>query len=294
VAARDMPAAEVAVTGELVRSLLGDQHPDLAELRLIEVANGWDNAIFRLGDDFTVRMPRREMGAGPALDEQRWLPDLAPRLPLPIPAPVRVGVPGRGYPWHWSICPWFDGEVAAESLLSDPEREARRLGAFVTALHEPAPDGLPVNVALRGQPLRRLDERIEQHLARGAVKCATGVDDRWRRLIAVDEWAGPPVWLHGDLHTANLLVDDGEISAVIDFGDLTAGDPAVDMAIAWMLFDEPARTVFRANAGAGDDAALWSRAEAWALYFAVIYVSNSADNPQIGGIGRRLLTTLLT
>ena len=288
-----MPAAEVAVTCELVRSLLRDQHPDLADLPLSELANGWDNVIYRLGDEHTVRLPRRKLAAGPLLDEQRWLPGLAERLPLPIPAPARVGVPGRGFPWHWSICPWFDGEVAAESELANPEREARRLGAFVTALHGPAPDGLPVNVALRGQPLGRLDERLEQHLARGAVERGAEVGDRWRRLVAVDEWSGPPVWLHGDLHTANLLVDGGAISAVLDFGDLTAGDPAVDLAIAWMLFDEPARSAFRSTACAGDDA-LWSRAEAWALYFAVIYVSNSADNLLIGSIGHRLLTTLLT
>ena len=288
-----MPAAEVAITDELVRSLLRDQHPDLADLPLSKLANGWDNVIYRLGDDFTVRMPRREMAAGPALDEQRWLPDLADRLPLPIPAPVRVGVPARGYPWHWSVCPWFDGEVAAEAELADPVREAERLGGFVAALHEPAPEGLPVNAALRGQALRRLAGRLDDHLARGAVDRPDEVGDRWRRLVAVDEWVGPAVWLHGDLHTANLLVDDGEISAVIDFGDLTAGDPAVDIAIAWMLFDEPARTVFRVTARAGDDDALWSRAEAWALYFAVIYVSNSADNPRFARMGTELLAAVL-
>ena len=287
-----MPAAEVTVTVELVRCLLRDQHPDLADLPLTELANGWDNVIYRLGDEYTVRLPRREVAAGPALDEQRWLPELSERLSLPVPAPVRVGDPGRGFPWHWSICPWFDGEVAADSELLDVDREARRLGGFVAALHQPAPDDLPVNAALRGQPLRRLDERLEQHLTRGAVAEPDDVQQRWRALSAVDEWTAPPVWLHGDLHTANLLVDGGAISAVLDFGDLTAGDPAVDLAIAWMLFDESARSVFRSAAGAGSDDALWSRAEAWALYFAVIYVSNSADNPLIGRIGRRLLATL--
>jgi aminoglycoside phosphotransferase (APT) family kinase protein len=289
-----MPVAEVEITHDLVRGLLHDQHPDLGELPLRELTNGWDNVIYRLGDQYTVRLPRREMAAGPLRDEQRWLPGLAERLPLPIPAPVRVGVPGRGYPWHWSVCPWFRGSVAAESQVTDPEREARRLGEFVAALHRPAPEGLPVNAALRGQPLRRLDERLEMHLARGAVAAPAEIRERWRVLTAVDDWTAPPVWLHGDLHTANVLVDDGAISAVIDFGDVTAGDPAVDLTIAWMLFDEPARSEFRSSAGAGGDAALWSRAEAWGLYFAVIYVSNSADNPLIGGIGRRLMATLMS
>ena len=132
---------------------------------------------------------------------------------------------------------------------------------------------------------------LELHLARGVAGSPDRVRERWRALSSVDAWTGPPVWLHGDLHTANVLVEGGAISAVLDFGDLTAGDPAVDLAIAWMLFDEPARGVFRAGVGAGD--ALWARAEAWALYFAVIYVSNSADNPLIGGIGRRLLAELV-
>jgi aminoglycoside phosphotransferase (APT) family kinase protein len=282
----------VAIDDDLVRGLLRDQHVDLADLPLYEFTNGWDNVIYRLGDEFTVRLPRREMAAGPLRDEQVWLPELATRLPLPIPAPLRVGVPGRGYPWHWGICPWFEGEVAAESVLSDPAREAERLGAFVAALHEPAPVGLPVNAASRGRPLRLLAGRLDEHLARGAVEHAEEIHARWHELASVREWTAPPAWLHGDLHTANLLVDGGAISAVIDFGDLTAGDPAVDLAIAWMLFDEPARSVFRSGAGSADDDALWSRAEAWALYFAVIYVSNSADNPVIGEIGRRLLAAL--
>jgi aminoglycoside phosphotransferase (APT) family kinase protein len=294
VAAHNMPAAEVVITDDLVRGLLRDQHPDLLGFPLSEFTNGWDNIIFRLGDEYAVRLPRREMAAGPLLDEQRWLPELASRLPLPIPAPVRVGVPGRGYPWHWSVCPWLLGEVAAESVLANPTLEAARLGEFVSALHQPAPEGLPVNAALRGQPLHRLTDRLDLHLTRGAVARPDNLRDRWHALVAVDEWTAPPVFLHGDLHTANLLVDDGAISAVIDFGDLAAGDPAVDLAIAWMLFDEPARSAFRAGAGAAQDNALWSRAEAWALYFAVIYVSNSADNSLIASIGGELLEALIS
>ena len=134
-----MPAAEIEVTEGLVRHLLADQHHDLARLPLTLVANGWDNVIFRLGSELTVRLPRRQLAADLVVHEQRWLPELAGRLPIRIPAPVRVGVPDERYPWRWSICPWFGGDVAADVELADPVLEARRLGAFVAALHAPAP-----------------------------------------------------------------------------------------------------------------------------------------------------------
>jgi aminoglycoside phosphotransferase (APT) family kinase protein len=286
-----MPAAEVAITPSLVRDLLTDQHPDLADRPLVEIANGWDNVVFRLGDDLSLRLPRRSMGAALVLNEQRWLPELAGGLPLPIPAPVRIGVPGRGYPWRWSVCPWFDGDLAADVRLADPAREAERLGAFLDALHRPAPVDAPDNAWLRGHPIVALTRRLDTHLATGAVRGVDAVLRRWGELIAVDEWQHQPVWVHGDLHTANLLVADGAITAVIDFGDITAGDPAVDLAIGWMLFDDGARAVFRSRVAADD--ALWARAEAWALYFAVIYLANSADNQRVRRMGEALLAAVL-
>jgi aminoglycoside phosphotransferase (APT) family kinase protein len=221
--------------------------------------------------------------------------DFAARLPLPIPAPVRVGVPGRAYPWPWSVCPWFGGEVAAESTLNDAHREAERLGSFVAAMHVPAPSDAPTN-PYRGFPVAELTERVAANVAVLGHERGGDVLGRWSDLVEAPPWGGPPLWIHGDLHTANLLVDGGAISAVIDFGDITAADPAVDLAIAWMLFGSAERAVFRSSAGSGEfpvDQAMWARAEAWALHFAVLYLLNSADNPRFARMGEQLLTSIL-
>ena len=147
-----MPEAEVDVDETLVRRLLEAQHPDLADRALVPLPSGWDNFIFRLGDELTVRLPRRQMSADLVDHEQRWLPLLAPRLPIPIPVPVRVGKPGLGYPWSWSVVPWLAGEIAARVPPADPFVTAEQLGAFLHALHEPAPEDAPVN-PYRGGPL---------------------------------------------------------------------------------------------------------------------------------------------
>ncbi len=287
-----MPAADVDVTEELVRRLLVDQHPDLADLPLALVANGWDNVIFRLGSDLVVRMPRRRMAAGLVVNEQRWLPVLAARLPLAVPTPLRVGRPDDVYPWNWSICPWFDGSVAADVALADPRREASALGEFVAALHREAPVDAPLN-EFRGQPVRDLRVRVIANLAGlGQRVDPVAVLARFDEVAAVDEWSGPPQWLHGDLHSANVLVADGAISAVIDFGDITSGDPAVDLAIGWMLFDGVDRDVFRRAAGDVDDAT-WSRAIAWAVHFAVMYLLHSADSARFERMGWSLLSRVL-
>lgn len=291
-----MPAAEIDVDADLVRRLLAEQHPDLASLPLQLLANGWDNVIFRLGDELAVRLPRRQLGADLVATEHRWLPALADRLPLDIPAPIRTGAPGAGYPWAWSVCPFFAGDVAADVPLLDPTREAERLGAFLAALHTEAPAGLPANGFLRGQRVAELDDRFATNLARlDAVADVAALRCRWEELAGVDEWTGPPLWVHGDLHTANTIVADGAIRAVIDFGDMTGGDPAVDLAIGWMLFDDDARSRFRSAAGVTTsiDDATWQRAQLWGLHFAVLYLLHSADSARFARMGSRLLGALL-
>ncbi len=280
---------------ELVRALLVDQHPDLAHLEVTPLAAGWDNTVFRIGSDLVARLPRRVASVPLIAHEQRWLPELAPRLPLPIPAPIRTGVPGCGYPWPWSLCPWFPGEPASTHPPDDGDRAARDLGGFLAALHRPAPDDAPEN-PFRGVPLAARDRRFHdaiEHLVgrpdRLDPRTATWALSRWEELRGTPPWSGPPVWLHGDLHPHNLLVHRGRLGAVIDFGDLTAGDPATDLAVAWMLFGAADRDVLR-QVGHGADT--WLRAEAWAIALAVAYLEGSPDGSPMLPVAHRTLTEL--
>jgi aminoglycoside phosphotransferase (APT) family kinase protein len=292
VTSQDMPAAEIDIDVDLVWALLAEQHPDLADRRLTPLAFGWDNVIFRLGDELVVRLPRRQLAAELIESEQRWLPELAPRLPIPVPVPVRVGRPGCGYPWSWSVTRWIDGTDAADGALDDPLAVAGQLGGFLAALHVPAPAGAPSN-PWRGVPLRDRDEGTEQRIDQLAgLIDAPAVRDRWRRLVATPPWDGSARWLHGDLHPANIVMAGGRVAAVIDFGDITSGDPATDLAVAWMLLPPAARSHLRVTAGAVDDAT-WQRAQGWALSLALAYLANSANNARIAGIGHRTVAAVL-
>ena len=297
-----MPAAEVDVTAGLVRELLAAQHPDLAWRPVEFLANGWDNVIFRLGEDLLARMPRRALGAQIIAHEQRWLPVVAPRLPLPIPCPVRTGAPGLGFPYPWSVVPYLPGVPAAGAdgggVPLDLAAVAADLGGFLRAMHVAAPAGAPAN-PFRGVPLSQRAAAFEAHLAlltgpatAGAFADEAAVRRAWAGALAVPPYDGPPLWLHGDPHPANVLVENGHVSGIIDFGDITAGDPASDLSMAWMLLPLDWHDAFRAAYGgvAGD---LWRRARGWALALGVAFLANSADNPQIHGIGRRTLAAVL-
>ena len=292
-----MPAAEVDVSPDLVRRLLAVQQPDLAQLAIELMANGWDNAMYRVGDVLVARLPRREVAAELVIREQRWLPVLAPRLPLPVPAPVRTGQPALGYPWSWSIIPFLPGQSAARTPPADWPDAAVSLGRFLAALHAPAPPEAPAN-SVRGVPLADRGERFTQHLS-----AASGLADHpavaraWQAALAVPAWDQPPVWLHGDLHPANIVVHRGRISGVIDFGDITSGDPATDLSVAWMLLPAQFHDVFRsAYRPAGRHAAsdeTWARARGWALLLGLAILANSADHPLMAGVGRRTITAVL-
>ncbi len=290
--AHNMPAAEVEIAETLVRALLIEQHPDLAHLTLVQLASGWDNVIYRLGADLLVRLPRRAASAELVNHEQQWLRSLAPSLPLPVQAPDRLGRPGRGFPWSWSVCPWLDGEVAALAPPVDLVEAATTLGAFLVALHRPAPEDAPPN-PYRGVPLPDQSARTEARIH----QVADVIDERavlacWRELVATPAWPGPPLWLHGDLHPLNLLVDEGRLAAVIDFGDITAGDPATDLSVAWMLFPPEARAAFRAAAGDPDDDT-WTRGRGWALSLGLAYLASSADHALLREIGLRSIEAAL-
>jgi len=295
-----MPPAEVDVTADLVRLLLAEQHPDLADLPIQVMANGWDNVMLRLGDELIVRVPRRELGIRFLVNEQRWLPELADRLPLPVPAPVRIGRPSSAYPWPWSIVPFRPGQPAAVTPPADLAEAARSLGTFLNALHVrgPArpPEGDGPDNPVRGVPLDARAAAVAANIdALGDEIDHDRVQHLWDAARAVPHWDGPPLWIHGDLHPANILVDDGRISAVIDFGDLTTGDPATDLSVAWMLFDDPAhREVFWQAYGPIATDHVKDRARGWALALSLVMQAHSADNPLMHGVGVRTYRTVLT
>ncbi|PYY64765.1 phosphotransferase [Curtobacterium sp. MCPF17_003] len=286
------PAAEVDVDVPLVRALLRDQHPDLAVLPLEVVANGWDNVVLRLGDDLAVRVPRRELAARLVEHEQRWLPAIAARVGsvVPVPVPVRTGRPALGYPWSWSVVPWLPGTAIGERAAGVLVAEA--LAAFVGLLHVPAPDDAPAN-PFRGVPLASRSDAVLTRLDGHGVHRAGELAALWRTAAAVPAHAGPPVWVHGDLHPFNLLVDPSggadRLSAVIDFGDVTAGDPAVDLATAWLTLDRPGRLAFRARVTAPE--ATWQRARGWAVALASALAT--ADERAFRSVAQRSIDAVL-
>jgi aminoglycoside phosphotransferase (APT) family kinase protein len=220
----------------LVVRLLEQQAPHLARLHVRHVRDGWDNAIWRLGDALAIRITRRAAAVDLHRHEQLWLPILAPRLPLPVPGAVIRGVPSDLFPWPWSVVPWFEGDVAA---VAPPQpAEAAVLGAFLAALHVPAPEDVAANPARGGALASR------QAAARMWAEQSPRRD---KRLVAeamsvfhagvLTPAATERVWLHGDLHARNVLVRQGRLCAVLDWGDVTAGDAAADLATVWWLFE---------------------------------------------------------
>ncbi|MGF1524067.1 MAG: aminoglycoside phosphotransferase family protein [Leptolyngbyaceae cyanobacterium] len=287
------PESEVEIDVAVVQSLLERQHPELSHLPIYRVDAGWDNALFRLGDQWCVRLPRRQMAAALIENEQTWLPQLAPHLSMPVPTPHRLGKPTCEYPWHWSVLPWLAG-VAADQAEPDAD-QAPRLAAFLRSLHTPAPANAPVN-PYRGVSLQQRATMVEERLQRLAPKTTLitlQIWDTWKRALAapVDMQAR---WLHGDLHARNVLVENGAITGIIDWGDITSGDIATDLAAIWMLFSEQiARQQAIAAYGDISEATL-QRAKGWALLFgAVLLDTGLADHPRHATMGARTLNRII-
>lgn len=310
--AADAPDPDVHVDAELVARLVAAQHPSFAgPVRL--VANGWDNAILRLGDRWAVRMPRRALGDRLVRSEQRWLPVVAGSLPdgVRAPVPVAVGEPGEGYPYAWSITPWFEGVPAASVDPAARRPIAEALADVVVAIGERAPADAPSNPH-RGVPLAARDEVVAVRLASGRLERLVTTDVAalaavWADALAAPAWAGEPRWVHGDPHPGNLLLDrdpaarsgaEGSrwrLAALLDFGDLTAGDPATDLAAAWLVFDAPGRAAFRHRVEQlrATDAADWVRARGWALAMGSAIVDTIGVDGPIGRVGAHALEQVL-
>ncbi|UXY25169.1 aminoglycoside phosphotransferase family protein [Streptomyces sp. HUAS TT20] len=239
-----MSDVEIEITAELVRDLLREQHPDLAGLAIREVVGGWGNQMWRLGDGLAVRMPRTEGAPNLLRKECRWLPVLAPRLPLPVPNPVRIGEPSARFPKPWTIMTWVPGEPLDCTSISRGDHAADTLAAFLTALHVEAPEDAPISED-RGDHPKKCTDGFD-HFFHAVVPDDLAAEVRavWDDAVAAPEWEGPPLWVHGDLHPANVVVSDGTLSGVIDFDAMFAGDPAWDLAAAWVILPAGATSRF--------------------------------------------------
>ncbi|WP_327117578.1 aminoglycoside phosphotransferase family protein [Streptomyces sp. NBC_01341] len=304
-----MHAKETKTDTALVRRLLAAQFPAWADLAVEPVtSHGTVNAIYRLGPDMAVRLPRIEGGSQDVATEHRWLPRLAPHLPHAVPAPLGLGVPGEGYPWSWSVCRWLDGTNPAAG--SGGVELARELAKFVRALRAADPTDAPP--AYRSEPLAARDAAT-----RDALQTLDGVIDTaaaagiWAQALRAPGPRGPAVWVHGDLQPGNVLVADGRLSAVIDFGCMGLADPAVDLIAAWCLLPPGPRRTFRTEtstaaaavtgaaaegeAGAAVDAAAWARGRGWALSVALMELSYyRTSNPVMASTARHVIGEILT
>lgn len=274
------PPDDVEVTAARVRSLLSSQAPQLLDGRsLAPFAHGWDNEILALGDDLLVRCPRRQIAGDLVLHEQETVPLLAPRLPVAVPEIVHAGRPEGDYPWHWSVVRHLPGTVALDVPAGERAPFAPELARALAALHEPVrPGEAPPANTFRGVPLAAVEERTRAAIASlaerplrlpdGRSLDAGTVTARWEEWSTAPAWSGPPVWLHGDLHAGNVLLDP---TALIDFGDVTGGDPASDLAAAYLLFEAKGASAFieETQRIRPHDDATWQRARAWALRLAL-------------------------
>ncbi len=292
--------SSVVVDDELVRTLVRDQHPDLADQEVRLAATGWDNQLWHLGATLAVRLPRSERAAVRLRNEQHWLPVLAPRLPLDVPTPLRTGEPSARFPRPWTVATWVPGEPADRGAISRDDHAADHLAAFLRALHLTAPAEAPRNPK-RGVPLSAVTPEFEGKFhAVASTDVAADVRDIWDDAVSAPGWEGPPVWIHGDLHPANVVVSGGTVTGVIDFGELCVGDPATDLAAAWLVLPAGAAARFFDAYGLADEATI-RRALGWAVLRGVSLIGIGlawerglpGGQPTWGAAGRRTLDRAL-
>lgn len=257
----------------LVQRLIATQFPEWASLEIKPVElSGWDNKTFHLGKHMTVRLPSHADYSGQVETEQYWLPKLAPQLSLAIAMPIAMGKPGLEYPLHWSIYKWIEGNTASIDRIKNLPQFAVALAEFLNALQQCDPTGGPLageHNFYRGGALATYDIETREAIASLDDKTYAEVTTEIWNLALSSTWQSPPVWVHGDIAIGNLLVNKGQLSAVIDFGQLCIGDPACDLAIAWTLFTGESRDAFRATLKL--DSATWARGRGWTLWKALCW-----------------------
>jgi aminoglycoside phosphotransferase (APT) family kinase protein len=290
-----MHLGEIATDAALVRRLLAAQFPAWAGLPVEPLATaGTDHALYRLGDDMVVRLPRRPEAALQVRKEQEWLPFLASFLPLEVPAPLGSGQPSADFRWAWTVVRWIEGEDAAVARVVDPRQAAEDLGRFVAALQLVDPSGGPPSGehnSLRGAPLEVVDAEARRGigLLEGDGRELTAA---WEAALGAPVWRGRPVWHHGDLLPGNVLVRGGRYAAVIDWGCSGIGDPACDVMAAWTMCSAETRDLFRAAVRVDD--ATWARGRGWALWFGLVALPYyRTSNPVLARIARRAIDEVL-
>jgi aminoglycoside phosphotransferase (APT) family kinase protein len=286
-----MHDGELDIDAGMVERLVAGQFPELAGLPVRPVGStGTVNAIYRLGDDLCVRLPRMRRWADGLVTEQLWLPRLAPHLSLRVPEPVCAGRPAAEYPFGWAVYRWLAGQPYADDLVADEREAAADLAQFVLELRGLDPAGAP---RAGRRPLRELDADTRE-----AIESAASVIDgaaalaAWAAALDTRAWDGTPTWIHADLLRPNLLVHRGRIGAVIDFGSVGAGDPASDVIAAWSVFGRAGRATYRAALDVDD--ATWSRARGIALHQAAMIIPYYATtNPGFVTLAKRTVEEIL-
>lgn len=282
------------MSAALVEELVRTQHPDLFSAHVQEMTPGFDNTIWRLGDDMVVRLPRRLVAVASIENEQRWLPALSPRLPLTVPTPLRVGRASAHFPWPWTIAKWIDGTPGNEVDPRTLGRAATPLAQFFRALHCDAPPDAPTN-EFRGVPLRHHEQSFLGRL----LEVGPAIDREqvlrvWAASLRAAPWGGAPQWIHGDPHPANLIVRNDQLVGVIDFGDLCAGDPATDLAGGFLALPFEAIDEYLRECGSVDEATM-RRTLGWAVHFGLMFILlGEAEEPTYGPIGHRAIANAVT
>lgn len=285
------------IDAALVSRMIASQFPEWAHLpvRPVELS-GWDNRTFRLGDTMSMRLPSAASYVEQVKKEHRWLPELARQLPLPIPVPIAMGKPDETYPWPWSVYRWIEGEPASIARIDDMNDLASALAGFLTALYTIDARGGPAagtHNFYRGGPVATYDGETRAALKKlaGEVDAALAMEV-WQRALA-SRWEKPPVWMHGDIASGNLLIRDGKLAAVIDFGSSGVGDPAGDCYIAWTFFDAESRAAYRD--ALGFDSETWARGRGWTLWKGLIVLGEHiGSNPAEEAWARRVIEEVLT
>ena len=286
-----MHQGEIEINTSLVRQLLTEQFPHLVERTITLVqSTGTVNAIYRLGDDLYVRLPRLAKWADSLKREWHWLPRIAPHVSLAIPQPVARGKPTMIFPFPWALYRWIEGASYQDDLVNNERQAAHDLADFILELRHINMQGAP-----RGgrAPLPELDAATRSAIgASREVIDTEAVLEIWSRALQAPAWNGKPVWIHGDLLKSNLLVNAGQLCAIIDFGGVGIGDPATDIVAAWAVFNQDGREVFRQALDVNDDT--WHRARGYALHQAVLIIPYYREtNPQFVTMAKRTVNELI-